>query len=877
MDHISLSYYTAGMTVPSGKPYIFFAATPEDFQNYFKTIANQIIQIRDSAIWYFPEDTNFQILVQLNEEDISALIDEMQLIVIPVTSNILLKSNFVLDIIFPFAQKRHIPILPIMEESGLEKEFEKVFGSIQFLTPNNEGDGIPFSKKLEKFLFQVIVGEETAKKVRDAFDAYIFISYRKKDRKYANELIKLIHANPQCEDIAIWYDEYLIPGENYNQAIEDVLSKSDLFSLVVTPNLLENGNYVEQNEYPDAKRLGKPIVPVEMVPTDRALLENSFNDIPNLVQPYQGAISQEIINNLVIPENNDDPIHEFFVGLAYLDGIDVEVDLERALRLITFAANSGLLEAIKKLVDMYYTGNGVDVNICSAIEWQNKVIDSLKQNWTDDKTEENFYDYYAELKKQAEYYSIAGDEASSLNIFLNMEKIIDESEIKNEEKLKRVLAETDYQIGIAYKSNHVIKRAEEYLRKAYQEFSNIQGEYFDDDFRKLILLQEQLASIKLEAESSKNALMGSLNTFLSIFGEEEDDSEPQEMIKGQENIEIGIKILQECLEKYNHRSKKKKTTEAIIDIIRIQGKLGDAYVEKGDLDKAIEYYQQQLTKILSLDTLLVTPENRRWLANCYLNLAGVEEKRSLQEEERKYFQKAIAQFRKNLEGSKLFSDYWGLGMALSGLGLSYDSKEPEHEKYLHEAEAQMNEALQRFPNIDDSYKIMYRELKDLNVASVTPVESLDIDELMADMGSIIMILEQQMGNVKGNKVEEVIFSHDQESLKKQILSTYGEGGDKDVKSFLFQFNILCEKFNGGRYYEMGEFLREDTVGFDNYCIENNMLHSEAAKDLLKQLLDADLPHLSEQSSIDSQIDVCKMWIHSLEQNERHLKEDLEGL
>ena len=65
-----------------------------------------------------------------------------------------------------------------------------------------------------------------AKRVRAAFDAYIFLSYRKKDRKYANELMRLIHSNPECRDIAIWFDEFLTPGESFKENIEKILDRS---------------------------------------------------------------------------------------------------------------------------------------------------------------------------------------------------------------------------------------------------------------------------------------------------------------------------------------------------------------------------------------------------------------------------------------------------------------------------------------------------------------------------------------------------------------------------------------------------------------------------------------------------------------------------
>ena len=51
-----------------------------------------------------------------------------------------------------------------------------------------------------------------AEKVKVAFDAYIFLSYRKKDRKYANELMRLIHKNDFCRDIGLGISTKLFPA-----------------------------------------------------------------------------------------------------------------------------------------------------------------------------------------------------------------------------------------------------------------------------------------------------------------------------------------------------------------------------------------------------------------------------------------------------------------------------------------------------------------------------------------------------------------------------------------------------------------------------------------------------------------------------------------
>ena len=81
--------------------------------------------------------------------------------------------------------------------------------------------------------------------------------------------MRLIHENEAYRDIAIWYDEFLVPGEGFNEAIKAAFEKSSLFAMAVTPHLEEDGNYVMRVEYPMArdrqeKDKNYEIVPVEM-------------------------------------------------------------------------------------------------------------------------------------------------------------------------------------------------------------------------------------------------------------------------------------------------------------------------------------------------------------------------------------------------------------------------------------------------------------------------------------------------------------------------------------------------------------------------------------------------------------------------------------
>ena len=55
------------------------------------------------------------------------------------------------------------------------------------------------------------------------------------------------------------------------------------------------------------------------------------------------------LKKFVLRTSENDPQHTFLIGLAYLDGINMEVDPEKAVQLITEAGNAGLEEAMRKL------------------------------------------------------------------------------------------------------------------------------------------------------------------------------------------------------------------------------------------------------------------------------------------------------------------------------------------------------------------------------------------------------------------------------------------------------------------------------------------------------------------------------------------------
>ncbi|MCD8115656.1 MAG: TIR domain-containing protein [Oscillospiraceae bacterium] len=379
-----IAYKTRGNSSPQNKERVYFASHPADFQPYFFSVCEDILATQNCAIYYDKEPD-----IPWTSEDMELALSRMQLIVIPVTARFLSQPSAARDVELEFALAHHIPVLPLIEEEGLSEGYSQVFGDMQRLDKNatsRDPAALPYEQRLEQFLSSVLLGNELAAQVRAAFDAYIFLSYRRMDRNYARELMRLIHQNDFCRDIAIWYDEFLVPGERFNQAIADALEKSGLFALVVTPNLLEPGNYVMTTEYKAAREAGKLILPAEMEPTDPQALRDNYDGIPAPTNARDArALSHalmEKLRTLAIAENDEDPKHLFFIGLAYLCGIDVEVDRPRGAGLIQAAANADLPEAMEKLSQMYRNGEGVKRNYETSARWLEKLANHWEKRFT---------------------------------------------------------------------------------------------------------------------------------------------------------------------------------------------------------------------------------------------------------------------------------------------------------------------------------------------------------------------------------------------------------------------------------------------------------------------------------------------------------------
>ena len=100
------SYKTIDNVNPRGKRGIFFTCHPDDFDKYFEIISEDILKIRDCAI-YYTQDLN----QDLSDDNATVDLQRMSLFVIPVTKKLLTENNIAIDHDLNFAKENHIPIL----------------------------------------------------------------------------------------------------------------------------------------------------------------------------------------------------------------------------------------------------------------------------------------------------------------------------------------------------------------------------------------------------------------------------------------------------------------------------------------------------------------------------------------------------------------------------------------------------------------------------------------------------------------------------------------------------------------------------------------------------------------------------------------------
>lgn len=371
-------YKTRGHSSPDGKSRVCILGHPDDYSLYFDTLSQQILAQHNCAVWY-PSDEFLP-----SDEAFRFQLSQMQLVIVMVTGRFFLEHSALAGITGILTEELHIPMLPIVFETGLDAVYAQYYKTMHYISPvtnDTYATDISYEQKLSKFINSILVSDDDIAQINQAFDASLFISYRKKDREHAIKLMKQIHSCDLFLGVAIWYDELLVPGDSFLSGINEKLHACDLFTMVVTPNLLEPGNFVMEVEYKEACTLGKSIFPVEMVSTNPLALAQCYPQIPESICLNKGShfekkLYEKLFGRLVHPAEFSQSKF-YYLGLAYLNGINVEVNFEIAQTLLHKAADMGYVPAFEQLITMYREGQGVSRDLQKSLELQGILINGL--------------------------------------------------------------------------------------------------------------------------------------------------------------------------------------------------------------------------------------------------------------------------------------------------------------------------------------------------------------------------------------------------------------------------------------------------------------------------------------------------------------------
>ena len=372
----------------AGKQKVYFCCHPEDRDIYYDQIRADLVRSNDN-IAIFCESEPYS---EFDMAELEAALDTMNLFVVIVTGRFLTEESRAYSTDLAFAMKNHIPVLPIAVESGITDRFNAsaLLGGLQYIDrTSSDSTEIGYYEKLKRHLDSVLVSDELAKRIRSEFAAWMFLSYRKKDREIALDLMKRIRLNDFCRDVAIWYDEYLVPGESFEDNIRDRLVASDIVVMNVTPNLLEKNNFIYREEYPCAdSELHKPIVAAEMQRTNHFRLRSMYPGIGDkLVNGLNNAALSAALKSaltvkagkkaLLEPDNSAE--HLYYMGLAYKNRIDVEADASKAVELLAASFDKNYHRSGLELARMYRNGDRLERNAGNAIAWYDRYTAALEK------------------------------------------------------------------------------------------------------------------------------------------------------------------------------------------------------------------------------------------------------------------------------------------------------------------------------------------------------------------------------------------------------------------------------------------------------------------------------------------------------------------
>lgn len=625
-----MKYYSKEGVTPGLLTKVFLTGTGNDLDRHRVQVTDHLVRAMDCAVFYEedperPEDADY-----LND------ISGMQLVVVLVSEEFFHTECSARLRVLEHARAQNIPLLPVKVGQISWAEYAEVFGKAEALNIASADDTrLSFDARLEQFKDAVLINDEEVAAIRGAFRGKIFLSYRKKDRKSALELMRVIHGRAENLDLSVWYDEYLIPGENYDATILETLSDSDLFLLNVTPSLLEPDNYVVKKEYPDAVARGKKILAVESVPVaDRKALTAAFAGLDECIAIGDERAIYAKLAQAIPPRGTPSdrtPDEECLLGLAYLNGLFVRQDKKTGAALIMEAEARGSLRALSKLRSMYEFGNGVPRSYEAAIDCQKRMAEYYGSH-----PEEPL----AELQAAVHTYYLAMD----MNRFGRPELAVEQFKKLNglcEELSKKQIARDQvlHMLRNSYEQLSVINEAMGHPDAAafYREYAaTLNNAHDPDDAARRLLNDARVLTAEGDAschegkaedararfEKAREIVAGLLQDPAGLGWDYPDAVRLSYVIEGKNALLMegpqAIGILEKCAEQATRmHGENPERREYLNDYVIFCRQIADCYYEMKDFNSSYEYLRKGVAAQKSRLETSDLPQDKELLFQLY--------------------------------------------------------------------------------------------------------------------------------------------------------------------------------------------------------------------------------------------------------------------
>lgn len=376
---LPLTYHTKANSSTFNKKHIYLSGHPEDLTQHREYICSLIYENYNCVVSHL--DVKLLPTLQVSQEELQFLLKNANGVFVVITQRYLKESSISSQTELPYLIRQRIPFLPLFLEPNLENTFTQRFQARHGISTSTvDPNGIPFQHKINTFLSNTLGTAEENEQIRNAFQHHIFLSYRKKDRIRANAMIRQLHDDPRLDNTAVWFDEFLDPGTDFNEAIVQRIRDAELVLFVVTDSWLEKDNYIERIEYKETIQMGKPFFAVKFGHIDNGLLEKQYPGISTRFISFS-ALLKKVGNALRLPRSIEiDSAHDLYLlGLAYIRGYYVAINRDKGRQLLEAAAQRKDLDALSTLAEHHSTGFLGTADAQTALQLYNEALSIHKR------------------------------------------------------------------------------------------------------------------------------------------------------------------------------------------------------------------------------------------------------------------------------------------------------------------------------------------------------------------------------------------------------------------------------------------------------------------------------------------------------------------